>query len=70
MRCRLDKSPTTTLPVCTCGWRGHTTTVADRARREAIAHELDAHPGEHHARDAAKKARRRHAECTRVVNAG
>lgn len=70
MRCRLDKSPTTTLPVCTCGWRGHTTTVADRARREAIAHELDAHPGEHHARDAAKKARRRRRCPALAVNVG
>lgn len=58
-RCKFDKGPRTTLPLCSCGWRGQTTTSTASAHRQAVQHELDAHPGDQHARDAVKKARKR-----------
>lgn len=59
MRTRIDKSARTYLAICGCGWRGATTTLESVARRQSINHELTAHPGDHHARNAAQAAARR-----------
>lgn len=63
MSIRIDRSGSTCLAVCCCGWRGTTTTLDAVARRQAVAHEIAQHPGDHHARRASRRAhsRRGHA---------
>jgi hypothetical protein len=62
MHTRIDRSPTSLLPVCTCGWRGVTVTTPAAAHRQTVAHEAETHPTSHRARDAAARATRRHAD--------
>lgn len=58
---RIDHGARTHLPLCTCGWRGVTTTDPNHARRQATAHELKRHAGDHHRRRADRMHARRHA---------
>lgn len=58
---RIDRGARTHLPICSCGWRGATTTDPSRARSQATAHEMQAHAGDHHRRRADRMHRARHA---------
>ncbi len=59
MRIRVDRSAVSFLPICACGWRGLPAISHGDALRDARQHELRAHPGEEHARNAALQHARR-----------
>lgn len=58
---RIDRGHRTRLPLCDCGWRGHTTCSTRSAYAQLVAHELDHHPESKRARNAAGNYRMRHA---------
>lgn len=60
-RIRIDRGARTHLAICTCGWRGTTTSDPNRARHQATAHEIQHHAGDHHRRRADRMHRSRHA---------
>lgn len=59
-RIRLDSTPSSTVAVCTCGWRDVATTPYVAARA-AVEHEASCHPDQRQAYDLLRAATRRHA---------
>jgi hypothetical protein len=60
MRLKVDTSPSTSVAVCRCGWRGLAVSH-DQALVRAVQHEQTVHPDDRHARAALVGYRKRHA---------